>query len=237
MLVFDPVSHSYKNKFTGEFYTSVTRMIHSFKKPFDSDTMASRVAQREGVSKEDILARWKKDNDKSKDYGTELHAVIEKYLKTGTFNPEYTNFIQAFIDLDIVSKKDDLLVEHQVYSHEYALAGTSDLIRLESKGGFSVFDLKTNKKFNLVNQYNEYLLHPLDHLSASEYNIYSLQLSTYAYMYQCITGRRVNNIGVFYYDRNTEKFQYYPMTYKKYDVKTMLDYFKTHELHRQNHSK
>jgi hypothetical protein len=236
MLVFDPVAHSYKNEFTGEFYTSVTRVIHKYKKPFDVETAASRVAKREGITKEDVKERWKKENDKSKDYGTELHAVIEKYLKTGTFDPEYTIFIQAFLDLDVVSKKDKLLVEHQVYSHEYKLAGTSDLIREEKNGGFSVFDLKTNKKFNMYNQYNEYLLHPLEHLTASEYSIYSLQLSTYAYMYQNITGRRVNNIGIFYYDRNNEKFSYYPMSYKKYDVLEMLNHYKTHELHRQNSS-
>ena len=225
MIVFDPVSHTYKNAFTGEAYTSVTRLIHNYKKPFDSDTAATRIAKREGVTKEEIQDRWKRDNDKSKDYGTELHAVIEKYLKTGTFDPEYTVFIQAYLDLDILSRKDDLLVEEQLYSHEYRVAGTADVIRLEKNGGFSVFDLKTNKKFNLYNQYNEYLLHPLDHLTASEYSIYSLQLSTYALMYQNITGRKVNNIGVMYYDRNAEKFIYYPMTFKKYEVQVMLDHY------------
>ena len=232
MLVFDPVAHSYKNEFTGEFYTSVTRVIHKFKKPFDSDTVASRVAKREGKTKEEVLDQWKKDNDKSKDYGTELHAVIERYLKTGTFDPEYTVFIQAYLDLDIISKRDNLLIEHQVYSHEYKLAGTADVIRVEKNGGFSVFDLKTNKKFNLYNQYNEYLLHPLEHLTASEYSIYSLQLSTYALMYQNITGRRVNNLGIMYYDRNTEKFTYYPVSFKKHDVIAMLKHY---EISRDNH--
>jgi hypothetical protein len=232
MLVFDPIEHSYKNEFTGEHYTSVTRVIHKFKKPFDSDTVASRVARREGKTKDEVLEQWKRENDKSKDYGTELHAVIERYLKTGAFDPEYTVFIQAYLDLDVISKKDDLLIEQQVYSHEYKLAGTADVIRVEKNGGFSVFDLKTNKKFNLHNQYNEYLLHPLEHLTASEYSIYSLQLSTYALMYQNITGRRVNNLGIMYYDRNTEKFTYYPVSYKKYDVLAMLKHY---EISRGNH--
>jgi len=235
MLVFDPILHSYKNEFTGEVYTSATSLIHKFKKPFDSDSAARRIAEREGTTKEEVQERWKKDNDKSKDYGTELHSVIETYLKTGTFKPEYTTFVQAYLDLDVIDRrKNELLIEHQVYSHEHRLAGTADLIRIDKNGGFSIFDLKTNKKFSFFNQYNEYLLYPLDHLTASEYSIYSLQLSLYAFMFQNITGRRLNTLGVMHYDRNTEKFYYYPMSFMKYEILTMLKHY---EIHRNNYTK
>jgi len=228
MLIFDPISHLYKNEFTGELYISATTLIHKFKKPFDSDLMAKRVAKKEGTTAEEVQARWKEDNNKSKDYGTELHAAVEQYLKTGIIGDQkYQEFIQAYLDLDVVSRKDDLLIEHKLHSHEYKIAGTADLIRLEKNGGFSVFDLKTNKRFNYHNQYNEYLLPPLQHLTASEYSIYSIQLSLYAYMFQNMTGRRVNSIGVTYYDRNTKKFTYYPMSFMKYEIKAILDYYST----------
>jgi len=231
MIVFDPISHSYKNEFTGEVYTSATTLIHKYKKPFDVKLMSERVAKKEGVTPEVIQSRWKTDNNKSKDYGTELHAVIEDYLKTGVVSPDYTDFVQAYIDLGVVTRKDDLLVEYRMHSHEHKIAGTADIIRLDKNGGFSVFDLKTNKKFNYYNQYNEYLLSPLEHLTASEYSIYSIQLSLYAYMYQNLTGRRVNNIGVTYFDRNTTKFTYHPMSYMKYEVKAILNHFSNHEIH------
>jgi PD-(D/E)XK nuclease superfamily len=230
MIVFDPISHSYKNEFTGEVYISATTLIHKYKKPFDAKLMSERVAKKEGVTPEEIQSRWKVENNKSKDYGTELHAVIEDYLKTGNVSSDYTDFVQAYIDLGVVTRKDELLVEHKMYSHEYKVAGTADIIRLEKNGGFSVFDLKTNKKFNYYNQYNEYLLSPLQHLTASEYSIYGIQLSLYAYMYQNHTGRRVNSIGVTYYDRNTNAFTYHPMSYMKYEVKALLDHFKDNEI-------
>jgi hypothetical protein len=225
MIVFDPISHSYKNEFTGELYTSATTLIHKYKKPFDAKLMSERVAKKEGVSAEEIQQRWKTENNKSKDYGTELHVVIEDYLKTGKVTAEYTEFVQAYDDLGVVTRKDDLLVEHRLHLHEYKIAGTADIIRLEKNGGFSVFDLKTNKKFNYFNQYNEYLLAPLQHLTASEYSIYSIQLSLYTFMFQNLTGRRVNSIGVTYYDRNTKAFSYHPMSYMKHEVKALLNHF------------
>ena len=228
MLVFDPIAHSYKNEFTGELYTSATTLLHRFKKPFEADIVAERVAKKRKCSVEEVKAEWKKANDDSKVYGTEIHAAIEQYNKLGTYDIKYVDVVQAYIDLDLIdSKRDQLLVEQQVYTHEYKIAGTADIIRLEDKGGFSVFDIKTNKKFNLYNQYNDYLLTPLDHLSASEYSIYGLQLSLYAYMYQGITGRKVNQLGVMYYDRELNKFIHYPMNYMKHEIISMLNYIKT----------
>jgi len=223
MLVFVEISHNYKNEFTGDLYTSATTLLHKFKKPFDADKMAERVAKKEKTTVEEIKAKWKKSNDESKDYGTRIHAAIEQYNKLGTYDMDYVDVVQAYIDLNLINKHDELLVEHQVYTHEHRIAGTADIIRLEDKGGFSIFDIKTNKKFNLYNQYNEYLLSPVEHLSASEYSIYSLQLSLYAYMYQGITGRKVNQLGVVYYDRNECKFIHYPMNYMKHEIKAILN--------------
>jgi hypothetical protein len=222
MLVFDPVSHTYKNAYTGEQYTSATTLLHKYKKPFQADIIAERVAKKENTTVEAIKAKWKKANDDSKVYGTSIHAAIETYNKTGKYDTEFTDVIQAYIDLDLISKDDDLLVEHQVYAHEYKIAGTADIIRLEDKGGFSIFDIKTNKKFNLYSQYNEYLLSPVDHLPACEYSIYGLQLSLYAYMYQGITGRKVNQLGVIYYDRDLKTFTHYPMNYMKHEIKAIF---------------
>jgi hypothetical protein len=222
MLVFDPIQHTYKNAYTGDKYTSATTLLHKFKKPFEADLIAERVAKKEKTTVEEIKLKWKKSNDESKEYGTAIHAAIEQYNKLGTYDASFVDVVQAYIDLNIINKGDDLLIEHQVYNHEYKVAGTADIIRVEDKGGFSVFDIKTNKKFNLYSQYNDYLLTPLEHLPACEYSIYGLQLSLYAYMFQNITGRRVNQLGVMYYDRNTCKFTNYPINYMKHEIEAML---------------
>jgi len=222
MLVFDARSHTYRHPETGEEYISATTFVSKFKKPFNVEEVSKRVAEKEGVTQSEIKERWKKINDESKVYGQKIHSVIEEFNRTREVNEEYKDLIEKYIDLDIIKEKDNLLVEEKVHNHDFKLAGTSDIIRLEQNGGFSVFDLKTNKKFNLFSPYSEYFLPPLSHLSACEFTSYGLQLSLYAYMYQSMTGRRVNQLGIIYYDKTNNKFSYYPLPYMKSDVLLML---------------
>jgi hypothetical protein len=225
MLKFDPISHSYINPYTEECYISTTQLISKFKKPFDSEKMAKKIAEREGVSQEEIKERWKKINSESKIYGSKIHNVLEQYNSAGIVTEGYEDIVNAYKKTNIISEKDILLVEEKLFNHNFKLAGTADIIKLEDRGGFSIYDLKTNKKFNLYNQYSEYLLQPLTHLTACEYTIYALQLSLYAFMYQGMTGRNVNQLGIIYYNKEDNNFLYYPTPYLKADVSLMLDYY------------
>lgn len=226
MLYFDAIRHAYKNQSTGDEYISVSQLLSKYKKPFDSVKAAERVAKREGKNVDEVLLEWKRLNVESQEYGTAIHKVIEDFHKNGTVESGYESLIESYKSLSIIDIEEDVLLnEERLWLHEYKLAGTSDIIRTEDKGGFSVFDIKTNKKFNFFSQYNEKLLYPLNHLTACEFTTYSLQISLYAYMYQNLTGRHVNQLGVFYYDRNQNKFQYYPVIYMKADVKRLLEHY------------
>lgn len=225
MLKFNPVTHSYINPYTEESYISTTQLISKFKKPFDVESASKRIAEKEGVSQEEIKERWKKINNDSKIYGQKIHSVLEDYNNAKIIADGYEDLISAYKNLGIINEDDSLLVEEKLFNHHYKLAGTTDIIRLEDKGGFSIFDLKTNKKFNLFNQYSEYLLFPLNHLPSCEYTTYALQLSLYAFMYQGMTGRNVNQLGVIYFNKETKEFLYYPTPYLKSDVLALLDYY------------
>lgn len=226
MLYFDAIKHSYKNQFTGEEYISVSQLLSLYKKPFDSVKVAERIAKRDGKPVDEILLDWKKLNVESQQYGTSIHKAIETYHNTGTVEEGFEHIIESYKELSIIdTDSDNLLSEERLWLHEYKLAGTSDIIRLEDKGGFSIFDIKTNKKFNLFSQYNDKLLAPLNHLTACEFTTYSLQISLYAYMYQMLTGRHVNQLGIFYYERNQNRFIYYPVIYMKTDVIKLLEHY------------
>lgn len=229
MIQFDSVRHVYTNVHTGEEYISVTTLLSKYKKPFDAKTAAERVAAREGTTAEEIQKKWKLINIDSKNHGTKIHNIIESYQKNGTITAGYEELIKSYKKIDILNEPGEILSEEKLYSHQHKIAGTADLIRLENKGGFSVFDIKTNKKFNFYSQYNEKMLSPVDHLSACEYTLYGLQLSLYAYMYQGLTGRSVNQLGILYYSREGQ-FKYYPSPYMKSDIKSILSHYEKSKL-------
>lgn len=225
MLTFDPVRHVYRNPYTNEEYISATSLVSKFKKPFDIEKISKRIAEKEGISQEEIKAKWKKINEDSKVYGSKIHKVVENFNKDKAIEEGYEDLLSSYKNIGVLTPDDELLIEEKLYNHTFKLAGTADIIRVEANGGFSVFDLKTNKKFNLYNQYSEYLLDPLTHLTACEYTTYGLQMSLYAFMYQTMTGRKVNQLGIFYYDKKAETFTYYPVPYMKSDVLLLLEYY------------
>jgi len=224
MVIFNEANHSYINEYTREQYISVTTLLSKYKEPFEKEKISKAVAQKEGVSQKEILDRWAKTNKESTNFGTKIHKIIESSIKDLSFYPKATpeekSIISAFGEL--FQPNTETLCEHLLYSHEFKIAGTADLIQPDGPY-FDVFDMKTNKKFNLYSQYNKFLYSPLDHLMECEFSVYSLQLSIYAYLYSLLTGRKVRRLAVFYYNRDLNVFQEYPIAYLKSDVINILN--------------
>lgn len=221
MIVFNEAEHTYQNKETGKFYTSVSKLLSLYKEPFDKEFHAARKAKKEGVSKEEILEKWNKDNKTACDKGQTVHDIIERYLTDAEVLDE-----KIISDICSVFEKDDYKLirsEHLVWNDDYEIAGTSDLICDVDNNTFDVFDFKTNKKFLFENPYGKYLKHPLNNLQQCQYNDYSLQLSLYAYMYSNYANKKVRKICIFYHDGN--KFHKYHVPYLFWDVCALLKHF------------
>ncbi len=226
MIIFDPRTHTYRHQSTNDEYISVTTLLNKFKKPFDVVGAAERVAKREGSTPEEVREKWKQINEESKQYGTKIHNAIDIYNDSKVTTSGYESIIESYNKLGIINNDDKILSEERVYSHTSKVAGTADIIKLEQKGKFSVFDIKTNKKFNFFNAFGEKLLSPLSHLQSCELTIYSLQLSLYAYMYQEMTGSELNQLGILYYNRENNNFIHYPVVYMKSDIIKILEFYR-----------
>ena len=223
MIVFDEKSHTYTNSQTKENYISVTTLLGEYKIPFDKDKHSLRVAEREGVSQELVLETWAKENKRATDRGTKIHKLMENYIEYGEKVEDY-NWMYKSYDKVIphaVKEYKKIYCENLLYTHEFKIAGTADLI-YDHGDYFTIGDFKTNKRFNFNSNYNEHFKVPIDHLQYCEFNNYALQMSIYAYMFEKTSGKRCKKIVVFYLDE--DRWRPIHCNYLKSDVQNILEH-------------
>lgn len=219
---FLPGPHIYVNKETGHHYTSVTQFIHKFVPPFDEDGLSKRKAAQLGISQEEVLKMWREANKTACKYGTEVHAIMENYIKDKVILPEYQSLYDSFNEIlaeDLKWTK-ELKSEEIIYNDEYEICGTSDLIIDYKNGEFAVGDFKTNKNFEYCSKYESYLNAPVNHLANCQHNIYALQLSLYAYFYSLLTGKVCRKVFLLY--KVDDKWTYISCNYMQFEVRAML---------------
>lgn len=234
----EPIEHVYIHRKTGEKFSSVTKVLSLLEPDFPSEEIALAIQNQNedkkkdkyiGLTQQQILEGWQKENDEANEYGTEIHEIMERYLLAKRMYFPKSDFerelITAFQEIDPMTS-DRILPEVVLFSEKYKLAGTSDIIE-DFDDYFNVWDWKTNKKFNYISEYKHWLNKPVSHLSDCQYTVYNLQLSVYAYMYQMQTRKKVGRLGVFWYDRDIKKWLFIPMNYMALEAKAVLDFWLT----------
>ena len=236
----EPIEHVYIHRETGIKYTSVTKVLSSVEPHFDSEAIAEAIVHQAdnvkqeryiGMNKIQILDYWQMLNDTANEYGTHVHETIEEYLLNDKWyfpeDPLQKKIVQSYNDLK-VDEGIAIWPERIMFSSEYELAGTSDLIIDIDDVFFDVGDWKTNREFNFFNQFGyKTLLKPFEHLQDCQYSIYSLQLSTYALMYEMeFPHRKCRQIWIGYWDKETETMSRIPVMYLKAEARKLLNFHK-----------
>ena len=183
---FDPAAHRYT--YEGDTFTSVTRFIQQFHKPFEQDYWSKKKAEQSGVPQDWILAEWKKLNDYANEVGTDTHQWIEDYFnkiwKPLPNNPDVIHRINKFnkIYCKQLHKLEPLKFEVRVFSKKWKIAGMIDSLFIY-RGKIYILDWKTNKDFTDDNHQKgtyEKLLAPFQDHFKNHLNEYSIQLSLYS---------------------------------------------------------
>lgn len=235
IIYLEPVEHKYYHKVTGESFKSVTTVLGMLEPEFNSEQIALAISmqdpskkkeQYQNMSQEEILAEWKRINDEANEYGTEVHEIMERYLLANKIyipkNDYERDLISKFQGIDPMTNG-TIYPETILFSEKHKLAGTADIIE-DCGDYFNVWDWKTNKKFRFISEYDHWLNPPVSHLSDCQYNVYALQLSIYAYMFQMETKKKVGRLGIFYYNKE-EGFKLVPLPYMGLEAKAVLDYW------------
>lgn len=191
-IVFTEADHSYKSSLAGReiSYVSGTTFLGKFFKPFDpTGAITARCAKREGITVEELKARWAEKGRRSCYYGTRLHETCEDTLLGRALRntPETLEEEQRFANgikmaKSVLQKFEVLGIEKIVFSHSLPtpIAGTVDLLCKSKKdGSICIFDWKTNEKIDKENTYNSFCLDPISYIPDIALYHYALQLSLY----------------------------------------------------------
>jgi ATP-dependent exoDNAse (exonuclease V) beta subunit len=183
---FDAESHTYS--MDGVQLTNVSRVVGRLKPEFDSQAVAARVARRDGMSVEEVLAAWEDKKVVSQQRGTLVHDYIERSLRG---EPEHTDpFLRSNRRLpemdafdewwsDQAGRLDIIGTELMIADAALGIAGTLDtLVHSRATGELHILDWKTNSRFSTTNRWQN-LLPPFDDLPDCELATYSLQTSLY----------------------------------------------------------
>lgn len=231
----EPIEHVYIHKETGEKFKSVTSVLSMLEPEFPAEKVAEAISLKPdedrkpeyvGLSKEQILAEWERINKEANEYGTKIHEILERYLLAGRIyipkNDYEKEIITKFQEVD--DMRGTIYPETVLFSAKHKLAGTADIIE-DCGEYFNVRDFKTNKKIDYISDYGHWLNPPVSHLSDCQYNIYSLQMSIYAYMYQMETRKKVGKMNLYYLNPKIDRFEVIPVPYMGLEAKKVLDFW------------
>lgn len=198
-----------------QFGISVTTLVGKYEQEFDEEKIASIVAKKDGVPKEDILAMWHLDRDFACCKGTHTHAFNEYLWRWNggkIYQYDKNKVIEEF-GYDIVAPvweklkgicnkfydkfKDRLIpvgLEQFVGSKDYDICGAIDFLAYSKKlDSLIIIDYKTNKEIKMKSYKNKMMLPPLNHIPDCNYYHYSLQLAIYKYLIEYETGLKLSS--------------------------------------------
>lgn len=130
-----------------------------------------------------------------------------------TIMEEY-NIVKGYVDNFYkisFGKLIPIKTEFVCYDEAWGLAGMMDIIFWNvTKQRFEIWDWKTNKEFEMTNEFNHKFKPPLHGLLSCHQNMYSLQLSAYKCILERNTGIKIGGMYVVHFNEKNDNFRVIP---------------------------
>lgn len=222
-LVFKEKEHQY---FIGDKeLTSVSRVLELYKNKFDPQGFIKRAcARKEGISQDELQIRWDKERDDACDRGHQLHSQLEHFIKNKTIlEDNYKDIVTQFSKIKFSGQ---LFSEIRLFSEEYGIAGTTDLVCLLDNNTVDIGDFKQNKKIALKSKYKNKLLYPLNIYDECEFEVYTFQINLYSLMLK-EHGYKTNKMTLYYFSPATRQMEIFNIPKREKETKNLLDHYKS----------
>jgi hypothetical protein len=225
-IVFNESDHTYL--LNGKKCTSVTQAISSFKKPFDTEIIASRYANKHGLETQDVIDEWDNIRIESTSRGSELHKYAEMRFLSKKYIPEekaspLCNMFDKFYS-DVKDRLIPVKLEFVVGDEEFLVGGMLDKLFYNTTAkALQIWDYKTNKEILRHSKYKNKMLGELSHLQECEFNTYSLQLSIYKLIIERNTNLKLGNSYIVWINDANEKYKVIGTDYMEREAMIILN--------------
>ena len=205
---------------------STTGLISQYEQKFDSDTISQQVADKRGISQQEVLEEWRIENLHSTIKGSMIHEFAQSLWEGKEYKFDYSN-IPPEIDLDRLKSDIKKLIPQAInfyndYKDMYELIGceiylgdedfnecgaTDQMMLNKYTGDITIIDYKTNKKIEYESYRHKKMLVPLHKFDDCNYIHYSIQLSDYKYKFEKNTNLKVEETFIVYFNVNANNYE------------------------------
>lgn len=221
---------------------STTGLIGQYENHFDSETISEQVANKRGISQQEVLEEWKIENLHSTIKGSMVHEFAQSLWEGKEYKFDYSN-IPSEIDIDRLKDDINKLIPQAInfyndYKNMYELIGceiylgdeefdecgaTDQILYNKYTGGIAIIDYKTNKEIKKESYRHKKMLIPLHKYDDCNYIHYSIQLSGYKYKFEKNTKFKVDETFIVYFNINANNYEIIEPLNMEKEVKEILE--------------
>ena len=221
---------------------STTGLIAQYENEFDSDTISKQVANKRGISQQEVLEEWRIENLHSTIKGSMIHEFAQSLWEGKEYKFDYSN-VPKEIDLDRLKSDIEKLIPQAInfyndYKDMYELIGceiylgdedfdecgaTDQMMLNKYTGGITIIDYKTNKKIEYESYRHKKMLIPLHKYDDCNHVHYSFQLGDYKYKFEKNTNLKVDETFIVYFNVNADNYEIIEPLNMGNEVKKILE--------------
>ena len=216
---------------------SATKLIEQYANEFDSETVAERVANKEGKTIQQVLDEWKYRNEFACVKGSVCHEYVQCLWNKNDFDRTDFDGSKEFLKaVDVIESQADrfyedykdklqhLADEYIIGSEEYDIASAVDHLFINKLTNELVLvDYKTNSDMYKNDKYAKSMKVPLHHLKDTTLNHYCIQVSMYKFLIEKYTNLKVSEMFIVWLSENNDNYQIVETPYLKKEVFKILE--------------
>ena len=205
---------------------STTGLISKYENHFDSETISQQVADKRGISQQEVLEEWRIENLHSTIKGSFIHEFAQSLWEGKEYVFDYSK-VPKEIDIDRLKSDINKLIPQAInfyndYKDMYELIGcevylgdedfdecgaTDQILYNKYTGGITIIDYKTNKKIERESYKHKKMLIPLNKFDDCNHVHYSMQLSGYKFKFEKNTKLKVDETFIVYFNINADNYE------------------------------